>query len=154
MTAFDPATFIDQTISEPSTKRPPLPAGRDYIGVIGEPKPRPWQGKQDPSKSGMAIDYPVTVDLSGYPDVKEKLGGLPQVTLTYSIMVDTTDAGLIDNSPGKNGRLRQFREALNLNKPGDTFSWRMAQGRSIKLKVKHREYQGDLYDEVDSVARV
>lgn len=153
MTAFDPATFIDASINEPSVRRPPLPAGRDYTGTLGEPKPRPWQGVKDPTKSGMAVDIPVTIDLAGVQNLPPGFEGLPSVTLTLGIMLDTTEAGTVDNSPGKNGRLRQLREALNMNKPGEPFSWRNVQGRMLKVKVKHREYQGDLYDEVDSIAK-
>src|SRR6267378_449363 len=109
---FDPSLFLDATITEPSIKRPPLPAGKDYVGTIGEPKPRNWTGKQDPSKSGVAIDYTIEIDLNAYPNEKALLGGLDKVTLQDSIMLDTTSSGSIDNAPGKNGKLRKVREAL------------------------------------------
>ena len=150
---FDPQTFLDATITEPSVKRPPLPAGRDFVGIIGEVKARAWQGKKDPTQSGIAMDVPVEFDLSAYPDVQKALGGISKVTLNDSIMLDLTENGAIDNSPGKNGKLRRYREALNMNKPGDTFSFRAMQGRPVLAKVKHRPYEGDLYDEIDSVAR-
>ena len=148
--SFDPSAFLDATITEPSTKRLPLPAGRDFTGVIGEPKSRTWQGRNDPTKSGVVVDVPIEVDLAAYPDVQI---GATKVTLTDGIMLDLTDAGAIDNAPGKNGKLRRYREALNMNKPGDAFSFRAMQGRTIKVKISHRTHEGEIYDQIDSVAK-
>jgi hypothetical protein len=150
MSTFDPMTFLDTTITEPSTKRSPLPAGRDFVGIIGEVKARTWQGKKDPTQSGVVMDVPVEIDLTAYPDVQI---GATKVTLTDGIMLDLTPGGTIDNSPGKNGKLRRYREALNMNKPGDSFSFRAMQGRTIKVKISHREYDGELFDQIDSVVR-
>ena len=147
---FDPSAFLDATITEPSTKRLPLPAGRDFVAIVGEVKARTWQGKADPTKSGVVMDVPLEVDLSAYPDVQI---GATKVTLTDGIMLDLTEAGMIDNSPGKNGKLRRYREALNMNKAGDAFSFRAMQGRTIKVKISHRTYEGDIFDQVDSVAK-
>jgi hypothetical protein len=101
----------------------------------------------------VAVDVPLEIDLSAYPDLAAKVG-VPKVTLNDSIMLDTTESGGIDNSPGKNGKLRRYREALGMNTPGQPFSFRAMQGRTIKVKIKHRTYEGELYDEVDSVAKV
>ena len=152
MSQFDPATFIDATITEPTTRRPPLPAGREYIAVVGEPKPREWQGKKDPTKSGIAVDVPLEIDLTAYPDVQEKIG-VPRVVVQDSIMLDTTPTGMIDNAPGKNGKMRRYRDALDLNKPGDQFSFRAMQGRQLRVRIKHREHEGDLFEEVEAVAK-
>ncbi len=150
MSTFDPSAFLDATITEPSTKRSPLPAGMDFVGVIGEVKARTWQGKNDPTKSGVVMDVPVEIDLSAYPGVNI---GATKVTLTDGIMLDVTDSGMIDNSPGKNGKLRRYREALNMNKAGDAFSFRAMQGRTIKVKISHRTYEGEIFDQIDSVAK-
>ncbi|MGH9429283.1 MAG: hypothetical protein ACRD2L_23620, partial [Terriglobia bacterium] len=114
---------------------------------------RTWQGRQDPSKSGIVIDVPVTIDLTAYPDLGDAFKATKQVVLTDGIMLDQTGSGAVDNSPGKNGKLRRYREALNMNKPGDTFSFRAMQGRSIRVKISHRVHEGDLFDQVESVAK-
>ena len=150
MSHFDPSAFLDATITEPSTKRSPLPAGRDFVGIIGEVKARNWQGKADPTKSGVVMDIPLEIDLSAYPDVQI---GATKVTLTDGIMLDTTESGMIDTSPGKNGKLRRYREALGMNKAGEPFSFRAMQGRVVKVKISHRTYEGDIFDQVDSVAK-
>jgi len=149
-TNFDPSVFLDATITEPNTKRSPLPAGRDFVGIIGEVKMRTWQGKADPTKSGIVADVPIEIDLSAYPDVQI---GAAKVTLTDGIMLDTTEAGMIDTSPGKNGKLRRYRESLGMNEAGKPFSFHAMQGRTIKVKISHRTYEGDIFDQVDSVAK-
>jgi len=150
MSTFDPSSFLDATITEPSVKRAPLPAGRDFVGIIGEIKARTWVGKADPSKSGVVMDIPIELDLSAYPDVNI---GATKVTLTDGIMLDMTDSGGIDTAPGKNGKLRRYREALGMNTAGQPFSFRAMQGRTIKVKISHRTYEGDIFDQVDSVAK-
>jgi len=149
---FDPSAFLDATTTEVNSKRNPIPAGTDVVAIIGEPKARTWTGKADPSKSGIVVDVPLEIDLSAYPELAAHVG-LSKVTLTDGLMLDTTESGGIDNSPGKNGKLRRYREALGLNEAGQPFSFRMMQGRMIKVKVKHRTYEGEIYDEVDSVAK-
>ena len=152
MSQFDPAMFLDTTITEPSTKRNPLTAGADFVGIIGEVKSRTWTGRADPTKGGVVVDVPIVVDLSAYPDEAKRVGA-DKVTLTDGIMLDITEGGMIDNSPGKNGKLRRYREALDMNKPGDAFSFRAMQGRTIKVKISHRTYEGEIFDQVDSVAK-
>jgi hypothetical protein len=150
---FDPALFLDATVAEPTVRRPPLPAGREIVGVIQEVKSRSWRGKEDPTKGGIAIDVPVKLDLTAYPDLVQLVGGLTELTLSDSIMLDVTPQGGIDNAPGKNNKLRRYREALDLNKPGDTFSFRMMQGRMIKVKIGHRIVDGETYDQIDAVVK-
>lgn len=145
---FDPQTYLDASLTAPSTRRPPVPTG-DYPGVIQEPKSRAWQSR-DGSKSGIAVDVPVKLTLP--PDVTAALG-VSEVTISDSIMLDLTESGTIDNSPGKNTKLRRYREALDLNKPGDTFSFRMLQGRFLTAKIKHDLYEGEIYDRIESVSR-
>lgn len=152
MSTFDPTSFLDAQITEPTVKRPPLPAGADFIGTIGEPIPGTWQSKKDITKSGIKVDLPITVDPSEYPELDPTVYSTP-VNLKLSVMLDTTPAGAIDNAPGKNGLLRRLRDALDMNSPGKPFSWRAVEGRRIRVKIKHREYEGELYDDVDGIAK-
>ncbi len=68
-------------------------------------------------------------------------------------MLDLNESGSIDWGKGRNGALRRWREALDMNKPGEAFSIRQMVGRPILVKIKHRSYQGELYEEVDSVSK-
>ena len=152
MSNFDPSSFLDASITEPTTRRNPIPAGIDVIAVVGEPKARTWTGRADPTKGGVVVDVPLEIDLTASPELMAQVGS-PKVTLTDGIMLDTTPNGGIDNSPGKNGKLRRYREALGMNNPGEAFSFRAMQGRMIKVKIKHEPYEGEIYDKVDSVAK-
>ena len=156
---FDPSVFLDATTTDAATRRPPLPVG-DYIGTVGEPKSRAWESKKPDAKvkSGVAIDVPVTIDVQSilsrlshedqkiFKDVKE-------VTITAGIMIDLNDSGMIDWGVGRNGSMRRWREALDMNKPGEAFSIRMMQGRQVRVKIKHRVYEGEFFDEIDSVSK-
>jgi len=154
---FDPATFLDATIDQPTEKRPPLPVecpGTSdglYTAVVGEVGARAWQGKKDPTKSGIAWDVPLQIEVPGQLQADLKLQ--PQLTLRDSIMVDLTEQGTIDNTPGKNRRLRTYREACDMNKPGDVFSARKMQGRVVKVKISHEIYEGQPVERIDNVLK-
>lgn len=149
---FSPESFLDAQITEASVKRPPLTAGKDLIGIITAITARAWQGKEDPSKSGIAFDVKIEFDLSNDP-VEFARVGVAKVIIQDSIMLNLTDAGGIDLAPGKNGRLRQYREALNMNTAGEPFNPRNMVGRPIRAKIKHDPYQGEIFDKIDSVAK-
>jgi hypothetical protein len=154
MSNFDPSMFLDATITEASVKRLPLPAGMDFVGTIDNVESRAWTSSKDPSKSGIVIDATISIDLNAYPDVKAAVGGADKVTMKDGIMLDLTPGGTIDTAPGKNGKLRRYREALGMNTPGEAFSFRAMTGRQIKVKIKHEPYEGEIYDKIDSVAKV
>ena len=154
VSAFDPQSFLDAQISEPTVKRPPIPAG-DYTAVIGEIKARVWQGRKDPTMSGIAWDVPLAIEIPAA--VQAALGvefkdGI--LTKTDSIMIDTTPQGTIDNSVGKNGQLRRYRDACDMNKSGDVFSARKMQGIPVLVKIKHGEWNGEVTEEIAGVAKL
>lgn len=146
---FDPSSFLDATIDAPSEKRPPLPVG-DYTAIIGEVTARQWQSK-DGSKSGIAWDVPLTFDVPA--EVQAATGMGPTLTLKDAIFLDLTEGGTINNAPGKNGRLRAYREAVNLNKPGDVFSARKMTGQVIRVAIKHELYEDNIVERIGAVTR-
>jgi len=148
--SFDPALFLDVTMDAPTEKRDPLPIG-DYTAVIGEVTSRAWQGKADPTKSGIALDVPLTIDVPA--EIQASLGLGSTLNLKDSIMLDLTDSGMIDNAKGKNRQLRNYREALDMNKPGDVFSPRKMQGQVITVKVTHEIYQDAPVERISGVTK-
>ena len=148
--SFDPALFLDVTMDAPTEKRDPLPIG-DYTAVIGEVTSRAWQGKADPTKSGIALDVPLTIDVPA--EIQASLGLGSTLNLKDSIMLDLTDSSMIDNSKGKNRQLRNYREALDMNKPGDVFSPRKMQGQVITVKVTHEIYQDAPVERISGVTK-
>lgn len=144
---FDPQQFLDAQTTDTLKRRPPVDPAV-YLGIIQEPKIRPWQGKADPSKSGYAIDIPIQLQLP--PDQIQKVGQ-PTVTVTGGGFLDTTDQGGLDMAPGRNRTLRTYYEACNINKPGTTP--RMLQGRQIRVQIAHDIYEGEPVEKVASVAK-
>lgn len=148
---FDPSTFLDATITEALVKRPPLPV-QDYTAVIGEVKARQWTSTKGEGRTGIAWDVPLTLEIP--PEIQASLG-LTQATITLkdSIMLDLTESGMIDLGLGKNNGLRKYREACDLNKPGEPFSARMMTGRVVLAKVGHELYNGEPVERINGVAR-
>lgn len=158
---FNPETFLDQSTTEQGSRRPPVSSGLEFLGVIKEPKARVVQGKKDPNASFVFVDIPIELDLTTHPTEVSRLGGLEKVQLRHSGSIDYTPEGALDWAPGKNRLLTAYREALNLNEKGSTFTPRMIVGRIVRCKVGHR--QGDQvdpstgkleqYDQIDAITR-
>ncbi len=150
MGTFDPSSFLDVNIQEAnSTESTPCPEG-EYTAVSQEPVVRQWTS-QDGTKSGVAIDLNWEVDATSYPSIKEATGR-DKVFVKQGIMLDLNSNGGIETGKGANVALGRLRQALGLNKPGESFSFRQLGGRVAKISVKHR-IQGDAtYADVKGVA--
>jgi hypothetical protein len=152
MQVFDPQAFLDAQITEVSVKRPPLPVG-DYKAIIGEVTSRQWTGKDDPTKTGIAWDIPLTLEIP--ESIQTEMGvAMASLNVKDSIMLDVTEAGTIDLGIGKNGKLRRYREACDLNKPGDVFSARKLTGCAVLVKIKHEIWEDNILEKVSSVAKL
>lgn len=154
MSQFDAATFLDATTTEAAAKRPPLPVG-DYTAIIGELAVRDGVSKKDPTKTYVAMDINLEIDVPG--SIQEELGlTMPTLKVKDSAMLDlAADGKSLDWAPGKNGALRRYREALGMNISGQPFSPRQMGGRLVTVKITHREYpegSGDLFENVAGVA--
>ena len=160
MSMFDPNAFLDLEITEAFERRPALPV-RDYPTLIQEVAARQWTSKDKYNdngtlKSGVAYDLTLVVQVP--MDIKEQIG-LKTDTLTIkdSVMVDLNANGGLDTSPGANRQLRNYREALDMNKPGQAFRAREMAGRMVLLRIKHEEYpvgSGNLQEKPASVAKI
>lgn len=156
MSGFDPKQFLDANYSESNdTKLIPVPVG-EYTAVVEKVDTRAWQGRKDPSKSGIALDVVWAID---DPAVKEATGR-EKVTVTQGIMLDLTPAGGLDFSRGKNVQLGRLREALGLNQPGQPFGFRMLEGKVAKVVIGHRPAEGanarpgDVFADVTAVVKL
>lgn len=147
---FDPNAFLDMQVTETNdTKVIPVPVG-EFVAVADKVDCRQWQSKADPSKSGLTLDITWLIDDAG---VKETLGR-DKVTVRQGIMLDLTESGGLDMGKGRNVGLGKLREGLNLNQPGQPFSFSMIPGRVVKVSVSHRIDGENIYAEVKGVARV
>ncbi|QGH72965.1 MAG: protein of unknown function DUF669 [Siphoviridae sp. ctdEk19] len=148
MPIFDPQTFLDaQTTDANSTVMEPCPIGEWPAAVADvEIKSGVSQKSGDPWTK-----LNVKWEIQGTP-ANEQLDR-PVIRVTQGLMLDLTESGGLDAGRGKNVQLGRLREATGLNVPGQPFSFRMLIGRSAKVNVVHREYEGNLYDEVKGIVR-
>lgn len=157
---FDPSQFLDMPMDAPLERRPPLPL-QDYTATIQELNVNQWKSKDkyntDGSpKSGIKYDVKLVLEIPG--DVQEKLGvTLPNFTLQDGIMLELNDQGGIDGSVGKNRQLRNYREALDMNKVGESFKASNMIGKLLKVRIKHEIYpegSDNIIEKVAGVARL
>lgn len=145
---FDPNTFLNTEVTEAlDTKVVPCPAG-EYLAIADKVDIKPWQSK-DGSSSGLKAD--ILWDIQD-ENVKALIGR-DTVKVSQQQMLDLTETGMLDTSKGKNVGLGRLREALDLNVPGEPFSFGMIQGRMAKVVVSHRPYNDDIFAEIKRVAK-
>lgn len=159
---FDPNLFLDAQQSEVNTKRPPLPTENPadssgyFTAVIGE-----VTSSAGSISKGERIGQPwlmmnVPLQIEVPQQVQDQLGIKLEkgtITLTDRVMIDLTPQNTIDNSAGRNRRQRLYREAVDMNKPGDVFSWRKLQGQVVKVKIAHELYEGEIQEKVGLVMK-
>lgn len=155
-TIFDPNAFLDQTTEQVSERRPPLPA-IDFNATIKDVVSKTWQSKDKIEegtgelKSGLRLEIILDLDL---PQAIKDAVGVDKFTLTDGVMVDLNESKTaIDYGRGKNNRLRAYREATNLNAPGQQFSPRMLVGRMVRVRVTHEEYNGAIQERAGAISK-
>lgn len=146
---FDPTAFLDMPVDQEFTRRPPIPA-IDYPATISDLSAREWKSDKKfnadgTPKTGIAYDVALTLEIP--LDIRESLGLKTEtLQLKDSIMLDLNDQGGMSTEPGANRQLRNYREALDMNKPGQVFRAREMIGRRLLVKIKHEEYQGNIQE--------
>jgi len=160
--AFDPNLLLQAQITEVNEKRPPLPvenpASQDgfYTATIDKLTPKTGTiGKGDRTgQPWMMVAVALKIDVP--QQLQDAMRLPPVVTITDSCFLDLTPQGGMDNAPGRNGRQRQYREALDMNKAGDVWSWERAVGRPLKLQIKHKisDTTGDILEEVGRLMKL
>ena len=107
MSDFDPTKFLDAATEQVSERMPNLPPGQDYISMIKDVTFRQVQGKKDPSAMYLFMDVKHEIDTSRVSDYPT-----PTRTIVDGFIVNTREDNpqAIDYNPGKNGRIRQYRE--------------------------------------------
>lgn len=153
--AFDPNLFLDAPQTEVNTRRPPLPTINPtrpdgaYVAVIGEPKTESGMIEKGDKAGQPWISVLVPLIIEVPQQVQDQLGIKLEkgtITLTDRVFLDLTPQNTIDNSTGKNRRQRQYRDALDMNKPGDVWAWRKAQGQIIAVKIDHEMFNNEVQE--------
>jgi hypothetical protein len=159
MSAFDPQSFLDAQITEENTRRLPLPTENPadenglYTAIIGEITTSSGViGKGDRAGSPwVSMIIPLRLEIP--QQLRDSLGYNESFTLTDRAFLDLTPQGGLDNGPGKNRQQKAYREATDLNKAGDVFSWRQLTGRVVKVKISHELYEGVIQERVSSILK-
>lgn len=156
MSQFDPNVFLDAQVTEINEKRPPLPIENPedenglYLAVIGEIKADSGTiGKGDRAgQPWVSMVIPLKIQV---PPAVQGLGIPPELTITDRAFLDLTPSGSLDNGKGKNRQQRVYRDATGTNVPGEAFAWRMLQSRTVKVKIAHEMYEGNLQEKIAQV---
>lgn len=154
MATFDPNNFLHLTITEASVKLPPLPPG-DYVGVIGEVSASTWVEKnpKDGKAPGTGPKFEFSIAIQIPAEVQADLGYPDTYSMKDGILVSLKPNGAIDLGVGANGSLRRYREACDLNTPGEPFSPIMFTGKVITVRIKHDLWEGEPINRIGGVAR-
>lgn len=162
---FDPEAFLNATQTEVNEKRelvppenPARPQDGLYVGIIKELRPPKTGVIEKGDRAGepwMMVNVPIEIEI---PQEVQDSKGLPaKMTFTDGGFIDLLPGGKgIDNSKGRNAFQKRYRDALDKNKPGDTWSWKVdAPGRPVLVRIKHEMNQnGDgLRDTIGGVFR-
>ena len=144
MRTFNPDTFLNtETTEANSTSFTPIPEG-EYPASVKEIKPRSTESGKNILDVVWAVDDATVADVTG----------LPNPTVRQSIFLDITESGGLDIGKGKNVSLGKLREALGQNQSGKPWQPGMLIGGVAKIKVSHREYDGQIFADVKGVARL
>lgn len=147
--SFDAQSFLDSAVTGSNdTKIIPVPEG-EFLGVIEKVGASQWQSK-DGTKTGLKLEL---IWLVEDENVKAYLKR-DTITVRQDIMLDTTETGTLDMSPGRNIGLGRLREAVGKNGEGEAFSFSMLPGMTAKILVKHRIYEDNTFAEVKGVAKL
>lgn len=147
---IDAQALLDSSITgSNSTSLAPIPVG-EYVAIIEDVEIKPWQGRQDPTRSGQKLICKLMIDDEA---VRTELGR-DKVTAVYEIMLDLNDSGTgLDMGKGKNVQLGRLREAVGLNDPSQPFGFRMLTGRPLRVQIEHEMYENEPRSRVKRVTK-
>jgi hypothetical protein len=146
---FDPNQLLDmQTSDANSTRFTPCPEG-EWPATISDVLIKSGTSqKTGEAWTRLDVKWEIQGTTANSAVDREK------IITNQGIMLNLTDSGGLVMGDGKNVRLGRLREAVGLNAPGQPFSFRMLIGRSGKINVKHRPYEGEVFDEVSGVVKL
>ncbi len=154
---FDPTAYLEMSIDTPMEKRPPAPAGVYFPADITGLNVAQWQSKDKVDETGnlkSGIRFDIALKVQFPAEIVQQYGlTYKELTITDGVMIDRNSNGGIDTTPGKNNGLRKYREAADLNRPGEVFKPLQLVGRTVMVKFRHEEYQGNLQEKIADVIR-
>jgi len=136
---FDLDQFMQQDMTSALSDRELLPPG-EYVAQIGKPKGKRWVSK-DQSQTGVSVVFALSVQTEDGSTV----------SVPTSFIVTLNDDGKIDDAPGKNFRLKEYRDATGNNEEGKPFNLGMLEGQTVRVVISHDLYEGKVSERVKSV---
>lgn len=159
MSTFDPAAFENTTVEQSSeTHSTPVPEG-EYTAIIDSVKVNSIKIKNG-DRAGQEV--PILRVIYHIEDDDGKLSSLlnrEKVTVRQDIWLDTKGEGAsmtLAFGPNQNVALGRLRDAVNLNKPGKPFNFKMLEGQGpVKITVTNTDdvERGTTYDNVTRVGK-
>jgi len=147
---IDANQFMNAVFTEANaTRRSPVPPG-EYKGVVEDVSLETIQGRKDPSKQYLRCNITWALDDSSL----RSLYGRDRVTIVDSFLIDLTETGSLDFGENRNITLGQRREALDMNKKGQPWSFQDFKGRAARVRVDHEMYNGEPRARVAAVAKL
>lgn len=152
---FDPSLFLQAETTETNVKRPPLPTINPtrpdgaYLAVIKSVEPTSGVVEKGDRAGQPWLSMVIQLEIQVPQQVQDQLGLKLEkgtISLTDRAFIDLTPQNTIDNSVGRNRRQRQYRDALDMNKPGDVWSWKRAIGQPIAVKIDHEIYNNEVQE--------
>ena len=140
-------TFLNTAVeNEMETELLPVPEG-EYRAVVAKIDLRSFDIKRGDraGQTGYALD--LTWEIQD-DQVKEDIGRVPKPR--QSIMLDIQGDTLAEGK-GKNVGLGRVRAALDMNDASQPWTPSMLVGAVANVEVKHRVYEGRIFDEVSRV---
>jgi len=149
---FDPNTFMQATLTDANdTRVVPCPVGEYPMQIVDLKAKSGVIGKGERAgETWAAIDVFFEVNDEG----AKAATGREKLRVKMGLMLDLTPEGMLDMGKGKNIRLGKLREACDLNRPGQPFSFPQMIGKYVVGVVGHRPDDRDpsiVYDEVTAV---
>lgn len=154
---FDPSVFLNAQQTEANTKRPPLPeqapddANGFYTAMIGEITADSGTISKGDRQGQPWVSMVIPLRIQVPPQLRDSMGLPPELTITDRAFLDLTPSGGLDNGPGKNRAQKRYRDACDMNKPGEPFAWSMLQGRVVKVQIKHEIYNDEVQERISGV---
>lgn len=150
---FNADDLMNDSVSDAmDTKFIAIPPG-EWTAIIDK-----LELKSDVSKKTGEAYLVCNITWSITDDSVKKAVGLEKATIRQSFFPDITEAGKLDYSKGKNVALGRIREAVGMNKPGESFNLGMLNGAGPALihvvATPARDGSGEIYSNVKSVGKL
>jgi hypothetical protein len=157
MSTFDPAAFEAMVIDEANeTKTTPVPDG-DYPGLIHKAQVSTITIKSGERAGTEVPILNITWELTDEDGKLAEELNREKVFVRQDIWLDVNEHGGLAFGPNQNVALGRLREAVGMNRKGQSFSFPMLEGAGpcmVHVKTEARQDTGDIINRVPRVSKL